>query len=136
MEPNPFNKTGTLSAHSAKPLAVDLSSDDLPQPRLHPGGGVVMVPLFTDFKLHDICSGPDDANHEIRALRMSQSCDTCFKAATHDSFHRHESDYPGDCCRHGHRFPFLRIRSCFRSPTAPDNARAALVSVYGALLTL
>ena len=25
--------------------------------------------------------------------------------------------------------PFLRMRSCFRSPTAPDNARAAFVSV-------
>ncbi len=25
---------------------------------------IVMVPLYTDFKLHDICSGPNDPNRE------------------------------------------------------------------------
>ena len=39
--------------------------DDLPQPRLKPVNGVVMVPLYTDFKLHDICNGPTDPNREL-----------------------------------------------------------------------
>ena len=37
---------------------IDLSRDDLPAPRLHPIGGVVYVPAFTDLKVHDICDGP------------------------------------------------------------------------------
>ena len=37
----------------------------MPQPRLKPDkDGIVWVPAFTDFKLHDICSGPDDPNGE------------------------------------------------------------------------
>lgn len=47
-----------------QPIAVDLTSDDLPQPRLKPIDGIVWVPLFTDFKLHDICRGPNDPNVE------------------------------------------------------------------------
>jgi hypothetical protein len=63
-EPGPLSKEGTLSAQTVKAVSLDLSSPDLPQPRLRPQNGVIMVPLFTDFKLHDICSGPSDANHE------------------------------------------------------------------------
>jgi CxxC motif-containing protein (DUF1111 family) len=54
-----------LQAGEAPELAVDLSSDQLPQPRLKPANGVVMVPLYTDFKLHDICKGADDPNIEV-----------------------------------------------------------------------
>lgn len=64
-EPNPFNPSGNLQVGEAATLSVDLSSDELPQPRLKPVNGVVMVPLYTDFKLHDICSGPNDPNREL-----------------------------------------------------------------------
>ncbi|MGH9583366.1 MAG: di-heme oxidoredictase family protein [Bryobacteraceae bacterium] len=64
-EPNPYNPAGNLQAGQAPVLSVDLASDDLPQPRLKPVNGVVMVPLYTDFKLHDICSGPNDPNREV-----------------------------------------------------------------------
>ena len=64
-EPNPFNPTGNLQPGEAPTLSVDLASDELPQPRLKPVNGVVMVPLYTDFKLHDICSGPNDPNREL-----------------------------------------------------------------------
>lgn len=64
-EPNPYNPAGNLQLGQAPTLSVDLSSGQLPQPRLEPVNGVVMVPLYTDFKLHDICSGPDDPNREV-----------------------------------------------------------------------
>jgi CxxC motif-containing protein (DUF1111 family) len=44
---------------------LDLTDDRLPQPRLKPDlTGTIHVPAFTDFKLHDICSGPNDPNRE------------------------------------------------------------------------
>jgi hypothetical protein len=67
-EPNPFNpSTGPNSPNlqlgptnypvSAPALTVDLTKDDLPQPSLHPDkNGVIMVPAYTDLKLHDISS--------------------------------------------------------------------------------
>ncbi len=64
-EPNPYNPAGNLQVGEAQKLSVDLASNELPQPRLKPINGVVMVPLYTDFKLHDICSGPNDPNREV-----------------------------------------------------------------------
>jgi Di-haem oxidoreductase, putative peroxidase len=69
-EPNPYNPaTGPNSPNlqlgpanyplSAPPLAVDLTSDILPLPRLHAHRGVVMVPAYTDLKLHDISATSD-----------------------------------------------------------------------------
>jgi CxxC motif-containing protein (DUF1111 family) len=47
-------------------LNIDLTSDDLPGPRLKPDeAGIVWVPAFTDLKLHDITSGPGDPNAEL-----------------------------------------------------------------------
>jgi hypothetical protein len=63
-EPNPYNPPGNLQSGQVPSLSVDLASDELPQPRLKPVNGTVMVPLYTDFKLHDICKGPDDPNVE------------------------------------------------------------------------
>jgi hypothetical protein len=69
-EPNPFNAAGNLRAGEAPPLDVDLTSDALLGPRLKPKDGVVMVPVFTDLKLHDITTGPGDPN--IDPLDMNQ----------------------------------------------------------------
>jgi hypothetical protein len=63
-EPNPYNPPGNLQPGEAPVLSVDLTSDALPGPRLKVVGGVVWVPAFTDFKLHDITAGPQDPNHE------------------------------------------------------------------------
>ena len=49
---------------------MDLTSGDLPTPRLRPRRGVVMVPALTDLKLHDITSGDNDPN--IEPLDMNQ----------------------------------------------------------------
>ena len=74
-EPNPYNPaTGPNSPNlqlgptnypvSAPALPVDLTSDALPLPRLHASHTVVMVPAYTDLKVHDITTGPDDPNCE------------------------------------------------------------------------
>jgi hypothetical protein len=68
-EPNPYNPPGNLRLGETKTLFVDLSSDELPPPRLKPDvTGIVWVEAYTDFKLHDI-AGPDD----VEALDMNQS---------------------------------------------------------------
>ncbi len=69
-EPNPYNPSGNLQPGDAPALSVDLSSDELPGPRLKAVGGVLFVPAFSDFKLHDITAGPQDPNRE--PLDMNQ----------------------------------------------------------------
>jgi hypothetical protein len=69
-EPNPYNPAGNLQVGDAEPVSVDLTNDALPLPRLKPWNGVVYVPAYTDLKLHDITSGPDDPNRE--PLDMNQ----------------------------------------------------------------
>jgi len=62
-EPNPYNPPTNLRVGETKTLYVDLSSDDLPAPRLKPDKSgpnkseVVGVEAYTDFKLHDITDG-------------------------------------------------------------------------------
>jgi hypothetical protein len=70
-EPNPYNSPDDLRVGQAPTLQVDLSSDELPIPRLKPVGGIVQVPAFTDLKLHDITSGPNDPN--VEPLDMNQA---------------------------------------------------------------
>jgi hypothetical protein len=69
-EPNPYNPSGNLRPGEAPVFAVDLTSDALPHPLLKPQGGVVYVPAYTDLKLHDITTGPNDPNAE--ACDMNQ----------------------------------------------------------------
>ena len=65
-EPSPYNPPGNLQVgpvsypQTAPPLRVDLTSNALPQPRLQPNAdGVIMVPAYTDLKLHDISATSD-----------------------------------------------------------------------------
>jgi hypothetical protein len=79
-EPNPYNPIGNLQVGpsnyplTAPPLTVDLTSNDLPQPRLHPNErGVIMVPAYTDLKLHDISATSDAATDpECEPLDQNQ----------------------------------------------------------------
>jgi hypothetical protein len=69
-EPNPFNPPGNLRMGETRDVKVDLSSDLLPPPRIRAdASGVVWVDAYTDFKLHNICAGPEDAE----PLDMNQS---------------------------------------------------------------
>ncbi|HKW97194.1 MAG TPA: di-heme oxidoredictase family protein [Bryobacteraceae bacterium] len=70
-EPNPYNPSGNLRpSDGVSALAVDLTSDALPGPRLKVANGAVNVPAYTDLKLHDITSGLGDPNRE--PLDMNQ----------------------------------------------------------------
>jgi cytochrome c peroxidase len=71
-EPNPFNPAMNLRTGDTQTIRFDLQSPTLPSPRLNfTGDDEVEVPIFADFKLHDITSGPDDPNAE--PLDMNQS---------------------------------------------------------------
>src|SRR5215471_12282185 len=72
-EPNPYNPAkGANSPNlqlgptnypiSAPALTVDLTSDALPLPRLRAHRGMVLVPAYTDLKLHDISATSDPAS--------------------------------------------------------------------------
>ena len=65
-EPNPYNPPTNLRTGEAKTLTMDLASADLPSPRLTPllNGGVLLVPAFTDMKLHDITDSSDPEEAE------------------------------------------------------------------------
>jgi hypothetical protein len=68
-EPGPYNPPGNRRVADGPVYSLDLTSPELPQPRLQPENGIVWVPAFTDLKLHDITDGPDDPNRE--ALDMN-----------------------------------------------------------------
>ncbi len=84
-EPNPYNPaTGPNAPNlqlgptnypvSAPALTVDLTSGVLPHPRLRPDArGVVMVPAYTDLKLHDISATSNPATDpECEPLDQNQ----------------------------------------------------------------
>ncbi len=83
-EPNPYNPaTGPNSPNlqlgpanypvSAPALTVDLTSNNLPLPRLRVQNGSVIVPAYTDLKLHDISATSDPATDpECEALDQNQ----------------------------------------------------------------
>ena len=73
-EPNPYNPPTNLRPGDAQQtVRVDLNDSRLPQPRLVPahGADVLMVPAYTDFKLHDITDPNDPA--EAETIDQNQS---------------------------------------------------------------
>ncbi|MBK8096383.1 MAG: thiol oxidoreductase [Planctomycetes bacterium] len=78
-EPNPYNPAGNLQPGQAPNYVVDLNNGrDLPSPRLDARHGVTMVPVFTDFKLHNICAGPGDPNGESLDMHAAPSSPAFF----------------------------------------------------------
>ena len=87
-EPDPYNPvTGPNSPNlqlgpsnypvSAPALTVDLTSKMLPLPRLHVRNGLVMVPAYTDLKLHDISATSNPAKDpECEHLDQNQPAGT------------------------------------------------------------
>lgn len=74
-EPSPYNPLGNLRKGEAPDLVMNLNSGTLPGPRLRAEQGVTWVPAFTDFKLHDITSGPDDPNREFLDMHSAAGSD-------------------------------------------------------------
>ena len=83
-EPNPYNPSAgpntpnlqlgqTNYPVSAPALTVDLTSDTLPAPRLRADHGLIMVPAYTDLKLHDISATSNPATDpECEPLDQNQ----------------------------------------------------------------
>jgi hypothetical protein len=72
-EPNPYNPSTNLRAGQAKTLKVNLADPALPQPRLLPANASadsLLVPAYTDFKLHDITDPKDP--YGMEPLDMNQ----------------------------------------------------------------
>ena len=84
VEPGPYNPPTNIRAGEVPSINLDLTSDDLPQPRLKPINDVVFVPAYTDLKLHDITSGPGDPNRE--PLDMNQTPGTVAFFAGNSKF--------------------------------------------------
>ena len=62
-----FNPRANTRSGGPSGREVDLQSPDLPQPRLAPSyndPSVVLVPAYTDFKLHDITDPADESAKE------------------------------------------------------------------------
>jgi Di-haem oxidoreductase, putative peroxidase len=73
-EPNPYNPATNLRAGETRSLTVDLNNAALPQPRLKPAAPTadwLLIPVFTDFKLHDISDPADEYSAE--PLDMNQN---------------------------------------------------------------
>ncbi|MBL8803416.1 MAG: thiol oxidoreductase [Planctomycetes bacterium] len=87
-EPNPYNPAGNLRPSDAYvqqfgTFSVDLASPVLPMPRLRPRDGVVHVHAFTDFRLHDITSGPNDPNREALNMHAAPGSQAFFAGNSH-----------------------------------------------------
>lgn len=82
-EPNPYNPPGNLQVGDVSTLHVDLTSSQLPTPRLKVRNDVVHVPAFTDLKLHDITSGPDDPNREPLNMHAPPGSEAFFAGNAH-----------------------------------------------------
>jgi cytochrome c peroxidase len=80
VEPNPYNPDGNLQPGDGSQFAFDLSDSRLDQPRLpvDASAGVIWVPAFTDFKVYDITSGPDDPNCEKLDMHAPAGSDAFF----------------------------------------------------------
>lgn len=72
-EPNPFNPPTNLRRGEAKDISFDLNDASLPLPRLAPSKDATTldIPVFTDFKLHDITDPSETADAE--PLDMNQN---------------------------------------------------------------
>jgi CxxC motif-containing protein (DUF1111 family) len=78
-EPNPYNPFGNLQVGQALTYTVDLTMRGLPEPRLRPVNGTIAVPLYADFRLHDICRGPDDPNTELLDQNQTAGSEAFFQ---------------------------------------------------------
>ena len=77
-EPNPYNPSGNLRPGDVPTVSVDLTSDELPPPRLKVEDGIVWVPAFTDFKLHNITVSANDPNREPLDMNQSAGSESFF----------------------------------------------------------
>jgi hypothetical protein len=107
-EPNPFNPAGNLRPGEAPTFTMDLTDRFLPHPRLTPVNGVIHVAAYTDFKLHDICTGPNDPNGEV--IDQNQAAGSAAFFAGNRRFLTKRLWNVGSSPNHFHHGQFTTIR--------------------------
>jgi len=122
-EPGPYNPRTNIRAGEVPAINIDLTSDDLPQPRLKVTNGVVYVPAYTDLKLHDITSGAGDPNRE--PLDMNQTPGTAAFFAGNGKFITRK--LWGICNQHsfGHHGLYTTMREAVLSHAGEASASSA-----------
>jgi hypothetical protein len=127
-EPSPYNPGGNLRAGDAPTFAMDLSDRLLPRPRLMPVNGVINVPAYTDFKLHDICTGPDDPN--VEALDQNQAAGSPAFFAGNRKFLTKRLWSLGSSPNHFHHGKFTTIRESIMAHAGEaQSSQAAFVNL-------
>ena len=76
-EPSPYNPAGNLRPADGVP-EIKINLNGLPGPHLTMHRGITLVPAYTDLKLHDITSGPDDPNREVLDMQESAGSNGFF----------------------------------------------------------
>jgi len=107
-EPNPNDPAGNLRPGDAATFTMDLTDRLLPRPRLMPVIGAISVSAYTDFKLHDICSGPSDPNGE--AIDQNQPAGSQAFFAGNQYFLTKRLWNMGSSPNHFHHGKFTTIR--------------------------
>ena len=107
-EPNPYNPAGNLRRGDAPIFTMDLTDQFLPRPRLTPINRVIQVPAYTDFKLHDICRGPNDPN--VEAIDQNQPAGSQAFFAGNQYFLTKRLWNVGSSPNHFHHGKFTTIR--------------------------
>ena len=77
-EPNPYNPPGNLRPGDAPELSFNLNNREFKLPRLKARNNRVEVPAYSDLKLHDITTGPDDPNCEALDMQQPAGSDAFF----------------------------------------------------------
>ena len=79
-EPGRYNPHANLNASDVRPIALSLDDSRLPPPRLTPAeDGSVLVPVFTDFRLHRLTPfSPGDGNGADDSLAGSRREATAY----------------------------------------------------------
>jgi CxxC motif-containing protein (DUF1111 family) len=107
-EPNPYNPAGNLRVGDGPTFTMNLTDRILPRPRLTPANGMIHVRAYTDFKLHDICSGPGDPN--VEALNQNQAAGSPAFFAGNRYFLTKRLWSVGSSPNHYHHGKFTTIR--------------------------
>lgn len=107
-EPNPYNPPGNLRPGEAATFTLDLTNRLLPHPGLMPVNGVIHVAAYTDFKLHDIASGPTDPN--VEAINQNQPAGSAAFFAGNRYFFTKRLWNMGSSPNHFHHGKYTTIR--------------------------
>jgi hypothetical protein len=122
-EPNPYNPPGNAQPGEVPAVEINLNSRTLPGPRLSAGrDGVTWVPAYTDMKLHDITSGPDDPNREQLNMHFAPGSDEFF--AGNSRFLTKRLWGAGNTAPYFHHGKFVTLRQAIEAHAGEAQAQA------------